>query len=261
MPNPGDAITALVSNAMDVIHNPFTNAFVAAAQASAPIRIIAGSGAGGLFIIAQKESGIRSMADFAAAKGKGLKVGTIRFNTFELTLYRNLVRNNLAYSDYNIVWFNDTLSMASAFEAKAIDVVTHVEPFATRLVDQLGGAALASNLDVWGPHGPDCVTNTSVRFLERHPEALRRYIKALLRADAAIKADMPKAVEVLDAAKYYRVDRATLTAALPRQPPQVDISKGGDQGMEIAINDMVTLGYVKAVPKIIDLTVLKQALG
>ena len=28
----------------------------------------------------------------AAAKGKGLKVGTIRFNTFELTLYRELVR-------------------------------------------------------------------------------------------------------------------------------------------------------------------------
>ena len=187
MPNPGDAITALVSNAMDVIHNPFTNAFVAAAQASAPIRIIAGSGAGGLFIIAQKESGIRSMADLAAAKGKGLKVGTIRFNTFELTLYRNLVRNNLAYGDFNIVWFNDTLSMASAFEAKALDVVTHVEPFATRLVDQLGGVPLASSLDVWGPHGPDCVTNTSVRFLERHPEALRRYIKALLRADAAIK--------------------------------------------------------------------------
>jgi NitT/TauT family transport system substrate-binding protein len=261
MPNPGDAITALVSNAMDVIHNPFTNAFVAAAQASAPIRIIAGSGAGGLFIIAQKESGIRSMADLAAAKGKGLKVGTIRFNTFELTLYRNLVRNNLAYGDFNIVWFNDTLSMASAFEAKALDVVTHVEPFATRLVDQLGGVPLASSLDVWGPHGPDCVTNTSVRFLERHPDALRRYLKALLRADAAIKADMPKAVEVLDAAKYYRVDKATLTAALPRQLPQVDITKGGDKGMEIAINDMVTLGYVKTAPKIVDTTLLKQALG
>ena len=32
MPNPGDAIAALVANAMDVIHNPFTNAFVAAGQ-------------------------------------------------------------------------------------------------------------------------------------------------------------------------------------------------------------------------------------
>lgn len=260
MPNPGDAITTLVSNTMDIIHNPFTNAFVAAGQ-GAPIRIIAGSGAGGLFIIAQKETGIRSMADLAAAKGKGLKVGTMRFNTFELTLYRSLQQHGLSYSDYNVVWFNDTLSMASAFEAKAVDVVTHVEPFATRLVDKLGGAALASNLDVWGPHGPDCVTKTSTRFLERHPTAIRRYLKALLRADAAIKADMPKAVEVLDAGKYYRVDRDTLKAALPRQPPQVDITRGGDKGMEIAVADMVHLGYLKSAPQIIDTTLLKQALG
>ena len=31
--------------------------------------------------------------------------------------------------------------------------------------------------------------------------------------------------------------------------------------MEIAINDMVTLGYLKTAPKIIDTTLLKQALG
>jgi ABC-type nitrate/sulfonate/bicarbonate transport system substrate-binding protein len=47
MPNPGDALTALNSGAMDIIHNPFTNSFVAAGQ-GAPVRIIAGSGAGGL---------------------------------------------------------------------------------------------------------------------------------------------------------------------------------------------------------------------
>ena len=179
---------------MDIIHNPFTNAYVAAGQ-GAPIRIIAGSGAGGLFLIAQKDSGIKSMADLAARKGKGLKIGTMRFNTFELTLYRNLVKNGLSYDDYNIVWFNDVLSMASAFEAKAIDAVTHVEPFSTRLVDQMGGVALASNLDVWGEHGPDCVTNTTTRVIQSQPEMLQKYLKAIMRADAAIKADMPKAVE------------------------------------------------------------------
>jgi NitT/TauT family transport system substrate-binding protein len=257
MPNPGDAITALVSNTMDIIHNPFTNAFVAAGQ-GAPIRIIAGSGAGGLFLIAQKESGIKSMADLAARKGKGVKIGTMRFNTFELTLYRNLVKNGLSYDDFNIVWFNDTLSMASAFDAKAIDVVTHVEPFSTRLVDQLGGVALASNLDVWGDHGPDCVTNTSVRYLQSKPEVITRYLKAIMRADAAIKADLVKAAEVLDAGKYYRVDKTALTAALPRQKPQVDITKGGAKGMEIAVNDMVTLGYLKNVPPIIDMTLLQK---
>src|SRR4029079_15406595 len=66
MPNPGDAITALVSNAMDIIHNPFTNAYVAAEQ-GAPIRIIAGSGAGGLVIIAHAETGIKKIADLVAS--------------------------------------------------------------------------------------------------------------------------------------------------------------------------------------------------
>jgi NitT/TauT family transport system substrate-binding protein len=260
MPNPGDALTALNSGAMDIIHNPFTNAYVAAGQ-GAPVRIIAGSGAGGLFLLAQKEAGIRSMADLVKAKGKGLKIGTMRFNTFELTLYRALQKAGVGYSDYNIIWFNDVLAMAAAFEAKQIDLVTHVEPFATRLTDQLGGVAIASNLDAWGPHGPDCVTNTTARYLESKPETVKKYLKAILRADAAIKADVPKAVEVLDSAKLYRVNKAALSAALPRQMPQVDITKGGDKGMEIAVADMVSLGYLKSVPKIIDTTLLKQVLG
>jgi NitT/TauT family transport system substrate-binding protein len=259
MPNPGDALTALNSGAMDIIHNPFTNAFVAAGQ-GAPVRIIAGSGAGGLFLVAQKETGIKSMADLAAQKGKGLKIGTVRFNTFELTLYRALVKAGVGYSDYNIVWFNDTLALAAAFEAKALDLATHVEPFATRLIDQLGGVPIASSLDAWGPHGPDCVTNTTARYLEAKPDVIKRYLKAILRADAAIKADLPKAVEVLDAAKFYRVNKETLAAALPRQMPQVDITKGGDKGMEIAVADMVQLGYLKSPPQIIDTTLLKQVL-
>jgi ABC-type nitrate/sulfonate/bicarbonate transport system substrate-binding protein len=245
---------------MDIIHNPFTNSFVAAGQ-GAPVRIIAGSGAGGLFLIAQKETGIKSMTDLAAQKGKALKIGTVRFNTFELTLYRALVKAGVGYSDYNIVWFNDTLALAAAFEAKALDLATHVEPFATRMIDQLGGTPIASSLDAWGPHGPDCVTNTTARYLEAKPDVIKRYLKAILRADAAIKADLPKAVEVLDAAKFYRVNKETLAAALPRQMPQVDITKGGDKGMEIAVADMVQLGYLKSNPQIIDTVLLKQILG
>src|SRR5215475_14070040 len=259
MPNPGDALTALNSGAMDIIHNPFTNAFIAAAQ-GAPVRIIAGSGAGGLFLVAQKETGIKNMADLAAGKGKGLRIGTVRFNTFELTLYRALVKAGVGYSDYNIVWFNDTLALAAAFESKNLDLATHVEPFATRLIDTLGGVPIASSLDAWGPHGPDCVTNTTARYLDSKPEVIKRYLKAILRADAAIKADLPKVVDVLDAAKFYRANKETLTAALPRQMPQVDITKGGEKGMEIAVTDMVQLGYLKTPPQIVDTKLLKQVL-
>jgi ABC-type nitrate/sulfonate/bicarbonate transport system substrate-binding protein len=105
------------------------------------------------------------------------------------------------------------------------------------------------------------VTNTTAKYLESKPAVIKRYLKAILRADAAIKADIPKAVEVLDAAKFYRVNKEVLTSALPRQMPQVDITKGGDKGMEIAVADMVALGYLKSPPKIIDTTLLKEVLG
>jgi hypothetical protein len=43
--------------------------------------------------------------------------------------------------------------------------------------------------------------------------------------------------------------------------PQVDISRGGDKGMEIAIADMVALGYLKSAPQgLIDMRFLREAL-
>jgi NitT/TauT family transport system substrate-binding protein len=260
MPNPGDGLAALTSGATHIAHVPFTNLIVAAYN-GAPVKIIGGSGAGGLFLIAQSSSGIKSMDDLKQAKGKGLKIGSMRLNTFELTAYRALVNNGLKYDDFQMIWFNDVLSMAAAFESKAVDVVTHVEPFATRLVDKLGGVPISSNLAVWGKDGPDCVTNARADFIAQYPDATKKYLKALLRADAAIKADMPKAIDVLDKGKYYRVDKDTLAAALPRQTPQVDLTRGGDKGMEIAVADMVTLGYLKKAPDgVIDFRLLRETL-
>lgn len=259
VPNPGDGLTALVSGAIQVAHLPFTNAVVAVHN-GAPIRTIAGSGAGGIFLVAQGASGIKSMADLQAAKGKGLKIGAMRLNTFEMMAYRAMTNAGLKYSDFNMVWFNDTLSMAAAFEAKAVDVVTHVEPFATQLVDKMGGVPIASNLDTWGRDGPDCVTNARQDFIASYPEATRRYLRVLLRADREIKADLARAVDILDKGKYYRVDRDTLRASLPRQLPQVDLTRGGDKGMQIAINDMASLGYLKSVPDVLDLRLLRETL-
>src|SRR3954465_15157554 len=68
MPNPGDALTALTGGAQHIVHIPFTNVIVAANN-GAPVRIIGGSGAGGIFLLAQAGSGIRSMADLHKAKG------------------------------------------------------------------------------------------------------------------------------------------------------------------------------------------------
>jgi hypothetical protein len=47
---------------------------------------------------------------------------------------------------------------------------------------------------------------------------------------------------------------------LPRQLPQVDLTRGGDKGMEIAIAAMRSLGYLKTVPEVLDLRLLREVL-
>src|SRR5262245_61229941 len=69
MPNPGDALTALTGGQQHIVHIPFTNIIVAANN-GAPVRIISGSGAGGLFLLAQGSSGIKSVEDLKKQEGK-----------------------------------------------------------------------------------------------------------------------------------------------------------------------------------------------
>jgi ABC-type nitrate/sulfonate/bicarbonate transport system substrate-binding protein len=254
--SPGDNLVALGGGEMHIIHNPFTNSFVAGGNGM-PIRLIAGSGGGGVAVVAGAKTGIKTMEDLKKAKGKGLKIGVIRANTLELTFYRAAKNNGLSYDDFNMVYFTDTLSMAAAFEAGAIDIACHVEPFTTAMIDKQGGASLVTNVDVWGKSAPDCVVNTTADYLAKYPETLKTYIKVLLDADKAIMTNLDAATDVLDAGKYYRVDKPTLRASLPRQPPLVDLSKGGEAAMDIAIKDLAELGYIKSVPNIVDLSLLR----
>jgi len=259
MPNPGDATTALTGRAVQFIHNPFTNTYLSVSQ-GAPLKIIAGSGNGGLYCIAQPESGIKNLADLKSKANTGLRVGSERINTLELTFYRTIQNQGLNYNQFNMIWFTDHFSMLAAFQQKQVDVVTHVEPYATMLIDKYGGVPLGNSFDVWGKDSPDCVVSARDDFLKQYPDTVKKYLRALLRADAFIKSDQAEAVDLLDANHYYKVDKETLKGALPRQPPGVDL-RNGVKGMETAISDMVSLGYLKTKPaNVVDLSLLNEVI-
>jgi NitT/TauT family transport system substrate-binding protein len=259
MPNPGDAITALTGGAVQFIHNPFTNTYVANAK-GAPLKIIAGSGNGGLVCIAQKSSGLATRDDLKRRARTGLKVGSERINTLELTFYRTIANLGLTYRDFDMVWFTDHFAMASAFQQRQVDVVTHVEPYATMLVDKFGGVPLSTSFDVWGSGSPDCVVSARNDFVDRYRGTVRRYLRAVLRADKFIKEHMADAVEILNRGHYYKVDKATLTAAIPRQLPGVDL-RAGVKGMNTAIDDMLRLKYLDHKPaNVVDLSILNEVL-
>jgi len=257
-PNPDEAISMLDKEKLHFVHGPFTTAVRGAAK-GAKIQIIAGSGMHGLALLARPKLGIKSMTDLKAQAGKGLKVGTLRKTPLELTWYGLISDAGMTYKDFDMKFDFDLLSLMAALEKKEVDVIAHVEPYAT-LLEKKGAVRIGDSTQTWGEGSPDCVVSVKEEFLANHPQTVKRYIRALLRADRAIKSDLNKAAEVVHAGGFFKVDRATYTAALPRQQPGVDLRKGV-KGMNKAIGHMVDLGYLKAAPKkLVDISLLEEVI-
>ena len=257
-PHPSDAITMLDNGKLQFVHGPFTAAVQGAAK-GAKIKIIAGSGNHGLWVLAQPHLKIKSIEDLKAYKGKGLKVGSQRMNTLELTFYGLISDAGMTYKDFDMKFAFDHFSMMAAFENKEVDVITHVEPYATML-EKKGAVRIGDSTQTWGEGSPDCVVSVKEEFLAKHPQTVKRYLRAILRADRFIKSDMEKAAEIVYSGGFYKVDKESYKAALPRQLPGVDLRKGV-KGMNKAIGHLVELGYMKAAPKdLLDLSLLEEVI-
>jgi len=126
------------------------------------------------------------------------------------------------------------------------------------LSDKYNGVRVADSVLVWGKGSPDCVVSVKAEFLKKYPGTVKKYIRAILRADDFIKQDMNRAADLLDTGHHYKVDRDTIAAALPRQPPSVDL-RPGLKYMKKGIDDMVKLGYLKQVPEdVLELGILEE---
>lgn len=256
-PNPGDAITQLQSNAIQIWNGSFTAVYRGAEQ-GLQAKIVAGAGNEGLAVLARKESGIKTMDDLVARRKKGLKVGAQRLNTIEMTLYGVLLDKGLSYEDFDMKFFPDHFTMTAAFVNGDIDVVSHIEPYASQLEVEQGAVVIARSSDIWGSGSPDCVTAVRTDFLKTHPDAVKRYIRALLRADAFIKANREKALDIMEASKIWKVNRQVLARSLNHQAPGVDLTRNANL-MDRGINDMLKLGYLKSKHSdLVDLSLLEE---
>ena len=244
--NAGDNLSSLVSGATQVIHNPFSNTFVGREKGE-PLVIIAGSGKLGLEVVARGGSGIRTLDDLAARKGKGVKVGTARVNTQELTLFHLLKSKGLSYSDFEMVYFTDNLALGQALINNDVDVATVVQPYAAQVVTQANGVYLGTNETAWGPEAPDCMVTVKESVLDARPDWLVRYLRALLAAEDSFSSDPAAAVKVLADGKYFKVEGKALEEGVRRQPPQVRLPGPALAALEVGLGDMRELGYLKSV--------------
>lgn len=236
IPNWGDHPAALQSGRVDFSVTPFTNVMTAFAN-GAPVRVVAGSGINGLYIMGAK--------DIKSAEGlRGRSIGTFQADTLEMLLFSYLEKNGLTYKDVKIVYFTDAFELVNAMAAGRVDAMTHVEPYATRAETEFGSVRLASGQEIWGGDHPDCVLTASRRIIAEDPDLVKKMILGMLRAQSSIEQDREGAVKKA-VGKYYKAELSDILRAAEAQPPGVDI-RNKRSFMEARFRDLQRLGYAKA---------------
>ena len=174
-PSFADQVTFLGTGQVDVSVLPYTN-FMALYDAGAPVKIVAGGGVQGVYIVAQP--GLDT-----PAKLKGKTLGTFQNDTLEVLPYDWLKKNGVSYKDVTVRYMDSMGDMVAAFKAGSIDIASTIEPYGSALLNDVKGSVLLSDgVDIYGPEYTDCVLAASTELLEKDPKSVKALIKAMLKA-------------------------------------------------------------------------------
>ncbi len=172
-------IEAMFANEIDLAYvgpGPAINGFLKSNGKS--LKILAGAASGGVSLVVNPHSDIKSASDFSGKRIAAPQIG----NTQDVSLRSFLYQNNLKPAEkggtvYVINVVNPDIF--TLFSKGELDAAWVPEPWATRLVQQLDGTRLFQEKDLW----PDQKFSSTVlivrsEFLEKHPDIVQKWVEA-----------------------------------------------------------------------------------
>jgi NitT/TauT family transport system substrate-binding protein len=253
-PSFAEQVTFLGTGQVDVSVLPYTN-FMALYDAGAPVKIVAGGGVQGVYIVAQP--GLDT-----PAKLKGKTLGTFQNDTLEVLPYDWLKKNGVAYKDITVRYLDSMGEMVAAFKAGAVDIASTIEPYGSALLSDVKGAVLLSDgVDIYGPQYTDCVLGASTRLLEKDPNSVKALIKAMLKAQLLFETDREQLLGEL-VGPYYKTSLENARIGATAQPAKVDQRAQTDFILN-RVESIMAMGYIKKKPgrDAIDWSLLEQAIA
>ncbi|MFO8140626.1 MAG: ABC transporter substrate-binding protein [Marinobacter sp.] len=244
--NPGDNNAALAGGSLDFNINPFTLPFFAA-NSGVPIRVVSAAGGWGVMeVIAQRELGLDSMEDLkshVASDGRKLSVAVLQGDTLELIMVTELERVGLSQDDVDFIYFDDLLAMVEAFRSGGVDILSHIKPYTSEMVENRGATMITNNASAWAEKAPNTVVSTMQSTLEENPELVRSYLKGMQCAADIINNDVEQALEVLQGGNYFRVSDDVLRQAFASAPQPISFTPDIDS-VQYVVNELAKLGYI-----------------
>lgn len=239
---PGENLQALVAGARDVIHNPWTNTVAAFAKGTEKLRIICGSGKGGIELVSRNGS-VKTLDELAKNSGKGLRVGTLQLDTLELVVFGHLKKLGVDYSGYKMTFFPSMVGMGEALIKSSVDVCSLAQPYAQSVVAESGGSYLGDSNGAWGPEAADCVISSTADYIKKEPNLVADYLAVLRKSATILNSDYKAAIA--DLVPVYASKEEVLSVALKRQVPQPVMDKAGLASMHNGVGYLADLGYLK----------------
>lgn len=239
---PNENLQALVGGAQDVVHNPWTNSVAAYAQGTSSLRIICGSGKGGIELVSRNGS-VKTLAELKQVSGRNLRIGTLKLDTLELVVYGHLKKMGLDYFDYKMSYFPSMTGMGEALIQGSVDVCSLAQPYAETVVTKTNGTYLGDSNGAWGPEASDCVINTRSDLIKQEPNLLADYLAVLRQSAAELEQNYEAALA--DLAPVYNSTPQILKVALKRQAPQPIMDEAGLESLRAGVRFLVDLKYLK----------------
>ena len=244
------AVEALFSGALDATYigpNPAINAFVQSRGDA--IRIVSGATSGGASLVVR--ASINGPADL-----EGTKLATPqRGGTQDVALRHWLKTNGLKADlrgggDVSIVPQENAQTLET-FRSGQIDGGWVPEPWATRLVQEGGGKVLVDERTLW-PEGRFVTTHLVVRtrFLQKHPDAVRRLVEGQFKANELVNANAAEAQRLVNqgivAATGRGLPDAVLQAAwknleFTNDPVASSLTASAEHAQGVGLLDKVSL--------------------
>ena len=229
-----EEMTAFAAGSLDIGYVGEAPATTAVANKTANVRVLAQANKEGSAVVVSKDSNIKSIKD--------LRTKTIAIPGFssvqDFLLKKALIRNGIGLKEVKIIVIKPP-EMIWALEGGDIDAFIAWEPHVAKAVTKGIGRILVTSHDIWENH-PCCVLVADFKFMEKHPEAIRKIVKAHLDATNYIKTHPDEAVKI--GVKYTGMDEVTIRQAMKNIVFDYQPSVEGETEYVDFLN---RLGYIK----------------
>jgi len=193
------AIEALFADELDLTYigpNPAINGYIKSKGES--LRIVCGASSGGAGLVVRDDSGINTPADF-----HGKKIATPQLgNTQDVACRHWLKKNGYVISeqggDVQVIPLANP-DQLTLFMKKEIDGAWTKEPWVARLMVEGGGKLFLDERDIW-PERKFVTAHVivSTKFLKKHPDLVKKWIKAHVQLTEWINGNMVEAKAIVN---------------------------------------------------------------